>query len=149
MKFVQKMVALHLRPISLTKENITDSAIRRLIVDAEEDLDDLLKLCEADITSKNEEKVKKYTKNLRLVKQKIDEVEARDHLKNWQPPIDGATIMAHFNLKPGREIGIIKNAIKESILDGIIKNEYNDAFQFMHQKGIEIGLTPKEIHAEK
>jgi putative nucleotidyltransferase with HDIG domain len=149
MKFVQKLVALHLRPISLTKENITDSAIRRLIVDANEDLDALLTLCEADITSKNPDKVRKYTKNLYLVKQKIEEVEERDHLKNWQPPIDGESIMKIFNIRPGKEVGIIKNAIKEAILEGAIKNEYSDAFDFMVKKGIEIGLIPLEEHEKK
>jgi len=149
MKFVQKLVALHLRPISLTKENITDSAIRRLIVDANEDLEALLTLCEADITSKNPDKVRKYTKNLHLVKQKIEEVEERDHLKNWQPPIDGESIMKIFNIRPGKEVGILKNAIKEAILEGAIKNEYTDAFDFMVKKGIEIGLIPLADHERK
>lgn len=149
MKFVQKLVALHLRPISLTKENITDSAIRRLIVDANEDLNALLTLCEADITSKNPEKVKKYTKNLYLVKQKIEEVEERDHLKNWQPPVDGEVIMKIFNIHPGKEVGLIKNAIKEGILEGVIKNNYNDAFEFMIKKGMELGLTPLVEHEKK
>ncbi len=149
MKFVQKLVALHLRPISLTKENITDSAIRRLIVDANEDLEALLTLCEADITSKNPDKVRKYTKNLHLVKQKIEEVEERDHLKNWQPPIDGESIMKIFNIRPGKEVGILKNAIKEAILEGAIKNEYTDAFDFMVKKGIEIGLIPLAEHERK
>ena len=149
MKFVQKLVALHLRPISLAKENITDSAIRRLIVDANEDLEALLTLCEADITSKNPDKVRKYTKNLHLVKQKIEEVEERDHLKNWQPPIDGESIMKIFNIRPGKEVGILKNAIKEAILEGAIKNEYTDAFDFMVKKGIEIGLIPLAEHERK
>ncbi|MCC6585014.1 MAG: HD domain-containing protein [Chitinophagales bacterium] len=141
MKFVQKMVALHLRPISLTKENITDSAIRRIIFDAGDDLESLLLLCDADITSKNEEKVKRYKENLKLVLQKIKEVEARDHIRNWQPPISGEIIMQTFNIKPSREVGIIKEAIKDAILDGVIPNDYDAAYNLMLEKGNELGLT--------
>ena len=141
MKYVQKMVMLHLRPISLTKDNITDSAIRRLIFDAGDDLEDLLKLCHADITSKNDHKVKRYKKNLELVKQRIEEVEARDHIRNWQPPITGELIMKTFGIKPSREVGVIKNNIKEAILEGEINNEYDEAFNFMLKEGARLGLT--------
>jgi len=141
MKFVQKMVLLHLRPISLTKENITDSAIRRIIFEAGDDLESLLMLCEADITSKNESKVKRYKENLKLVQQRIKEVEERDHIRNWQPPITGDIIMQTFAIKPSREVGVIKDSIKDAILDGIIPNNYDSAFQLMLQKGNELGLT--------
>ena len=141
MRFVQKMVMLHLRPISLTKENITDSAIRRILFDAGDDLESLLMLCDADITSKNETKVKRYKANLVLVQQKIKEVEARDHIRNWQPPITGEIIMQTFNIKPSREVGTIKDFIKDSILDGVIKNDYDEAFELMIQKGKELNLT--------
>ncbi|HQV78257.1 MAG TPA: HD domain-containing protein [Chitinophagales bacterium] len=140
MKFVQKMVALHLRPISLTKENITDSAIRRIIFDAGDDLEALLQLCEADITSKNETKVKRYKENLKLVMLRIKEVEARDHIRNWQPPISGELIMQTFQLNPSKEVGIIKDAIKDAILDGIIPNDYDAAFQLMLNKGKALNL---------
>ncbi|MCB0508837.1 MAG: tRNA nucleotidyltransferase, partial [Bacteroidetes bacterium] len=132
---------LHLRPISLTKENITDSAIRRLIFDAGDDIESLMLLCDADITSKNENKVKRYKENLVLVQQRIKEVEARDHIRNWQPPISGELIMQTFNIKPSREVGIIKDAIKDAILDGVIANDYDAAFTLMMKKGKEIGLT--------
>lgn len=141
MKFVQKMVALHLRPISLTKENITDSAIRRILFDAGDDLESLMLLCDADITSKNETKVKRYKENLKLVQQKIKEVEARDHIRNWQPPITGEIIMQVFNIKPSREVGVIKDAIKDAILDGVITNDYDAAYNLMLEKGKEIGLV--------
>jgi tRNA nucleotidyltransferase/poly(A) polymerase len=141
MKFVQKMVALHLRPISLTKDNITDSAIRRILFDAGDDLDSLMLLCDADITSKEEERVKRYKDNLKLVQQRIKEVEARDHIKNWQPPITGEIIMQAFNISPSREVGVIKDAIKDAILDGVIPNNYDAAYQLMLDKGNEIGLV--------
>ncbi len=142
MKYVQRLVRLHLRPIALVQEEITDAAVRRLLFEAGDDLEDLMILCKADITSKNQDRVSRYLGNYEVVMDRLKDVEERDHLRNWQPPIDGQIIMDTFGIKPGREVGVIKTAIREAILDGELTNDYDDAYQFMIAEGKRLGLMP-------
>ena len=140
LRYVKKLVACHLRPISLTQENVTDSAIRRLLFDCGEDIDDLMILCRADITSKNEQKVDRFLKNYDMVARKLVEIEEKDKLRNWQPPISGNLIMQTFGLRPSKEVGIIKTEIREAILEGTISNNYDEAFNFMIDVGKKLGF---------
>jgi hypothetical protein len=148
MEFVQKMVRLHLRPISLTKDEVTDSAVRRLLFDAGPEIDDLMKLCESDITTKNPKKMARYLEGYEYLKLRMSEVSQADRMRLWQPPITGEVIMQTFDIQPSKEVGIIKTAVREAILDGAITNDFEVAFQRMVEEGAKLGLVPGKRAAD-
>jgi len=145
MKYVQKLVKLHLRPIALSKEIITDSAVRRLLYETGDDIDDLMTLCEADITSKNQEKVNRYLQNFQLVRIKLKEIEEKDKIRNWQPPVTGLDIMQTFDLKPSMEIGTMKNAMREAIIEGEVQNDFESAYAYILNLGSKLGFKPVKL----
>lgn len=144
MKYVAKLVELHMRPIALVEDEVTDSAVRRLIHDADDDIDDLMMLCEADITSKNQEKVRRMLENFALVRRKMVDLNERDHIRNFKPPVDGTEIMETFGITGGPIVGVIKSTIKNAILDGVIHNDYDEAHALMLRVAAEHGLQPIE-----